>query len=351
MPLSSIHHPFADHEAAIDVLRDIATHIQIESMFQMRHSHYQPLDLPPPVVTSYDQFPQAQQRRFQAQKLRDYLHDIYFSHEQLPLTTAQNQTGNEPMVNTLQRGLDRHFYQQLHNANQGRGYWDHGWQMIRHERNDILAVKDNLTIKLKPHQYRWVESSEQGADIAVRLPKNQLENGFYVAIGEAGPVLEAGLELYFNVRAEGASSLMSAMTQALNILQLPFMFKMLYEPQEYRRYDAGILSIRCADYSLVRTALQPIYDQLCSDFDAQIPLLTLPLAPGIGLAEEPNNEPHNFGLHRCQLIAHGLLAAWENQEDPEQRLRLIQQQFEQQHIDLQAPHLNTRSANLYLPLV
>ncbi len=69
-----------------------------------------------------------------------------------------------------------------------------------------------------------------------------------------------------------------------------------------------------------------------------VPLFTKAIAPGVGVAEEPDTEPFEFGVNRCQLVTDGLLAAWVNgEESPEQRMDAIRQQFALHGIDLQRP--------------
>ncbi len=345
---------------SLDVLTDIVTCIQIQSAFDIQHSRYQPLDLPEAVIHRYRQLPEALQRRYQCQKLRDYLYGIYFSHEQdlvvemdvNPENAAENARNEPPLRNDSIRGINRTFYEQIQDANQGQGYFDAGWQITELSPTHRMVQKQGLTVQIDPgyHLSPGDRAAQMGEWVAIRLPKNRLENSFYVAVSNAGVPHGAGVAIYFNVNPTGAVTLMQHFTQALNRRQIAFTLKLLYDPTDYGRYDAVTLCLERHHYPEIVPLLKQIYQQTQSEFSPAVPLFTKPLALGLGIAEAPEAEPHDFGLHRCQLVAKGLLAAWETgNETPEQRLSYIHQTFAQSQIHLQFPYLNPGSLDVYLP--
>ena len=80
-------------------------------------------------------------------------------------------------------------------------------------------------------------------------------------------------------------------------------------------------------------------------------MFTKKLAPGLGLAEEPNlkfNEVESFGMNRCQIIANGLLEAQaQGNDSPEARLDSIVQQFSLVNLDWERAYLNGNSEDIY----
>jgi hypothetical protein len=352
---------FLNLSYSLDVLNEIVTCVQIKSAFDIQHFQYPPLNLPAAAIERYYQLPQALQRRYQCQKLRDYLYGIYFSHEQdLAADRASDEVGDEasdenrPLKNDSMRGINRTFYGQIQATNQGKGYFDEGWQVIGLSPNHLMVQKQGLTVQIKPnfHLRPSDRAAQIGETVAVRLPKNRLENGFYVAVGDAGLVPEtaSSVEIYFHVSPTGAMALMQWLTQALNPRQIAFAFKILYDPIDYGRYDAGKLRLERHRYPEAAPLLKQIYQQTQAEFGSTVPLFTKSLLPGLGLAEVPKTEPQDFGLHRCQLVAQGLLAAWDTgKETPEQRLNCICQQFAQNQIDPQFLYLNPGSTDIYPP--
>jgi hypothetical protein len=105
------------------------------------------------------------------------------------------------------------------------------------------------------------------------------------------------------------------------------------------------------DYELVREIVANVYHQNQSVFKQEIPLFTLELAPGLGLAEEPDKKfgsEESFGMNRCQIIANGLLMAWQQEENSAAgRITAICEQFSELGIDWQRPYLNADSKNVY----
>ena len=64
--------------------------------------------------------------------------------------------------------------------------------------------------------------------------------------------------------------------------------------------------------------------------------------------DAPGKAPCPFGIHRCQLVASGLLAAWAAGDDTSGgRLAAIQQQFAALGLAWQRPYLNANSEDLY----
>ena len=89
-------------------------------------------------------------------------------------------------------------------------------------------------------------------------------------------------------------------------------------------------------------------------FQPEIPLFTKQLAPGLGLAEEPDYKfgpQESFGRNRCQIIANGLMEAWHKGDElPYSRMDAIVQHFSLLGIDWRRAYLNASSEDIYTPL-
>ncbi len=159
------------------------------------------------------------------------------------------------------------------------------------------------------------------------------------------------VRIYFNLTPDGAVGVMGSLTQQLNERNIPFDFKVLYNPQDYQRHDSGVLYFDKSNYELVHQILQKVYQENQSHFKAEVPLFTLQLAPGLALAEEPNQkfaEQESFGMNRCQIIANGLLEAWyQDKNFPDEKMQYIFEQFSISGIDLNHTYLNADSEYLY----
>lgn len=258
-------------------------------------------------------------------------------------------------------GIDEGFYTQLHASNHGTGYFDPGWEVLRCEPDGSLAIsRGGLTMYAEPDKHLASDAPipQRGDWIAIAMPKNRLENGFYIAISNFGIEQQSdtvGLgRIYFNMTSDGARALMDSVTYELNNICVPFSFQMLCHPGAFGRYDSGILNFEQKDYLTIRKALPTIYSQNQSYFYSQIPLFSKFLAPGLGLAEEPKQkiiDRQSFGMNRCQIVANALLETWEKGRDSsEARMQAIHQHFAQLGIDLHRPYLNPNSEDIYTPL-
>lgn len=347
----------------LKVLQDIVQKVEIKSDFSIHHPDYKPLELPVEAVERFQKMPGDIQQKYLSLQLRGFLYGIYYNGS-MRSALALDGEGNSlalDLENNTFLGLDLGFYERLHNSNCGEGYFDSDWAITKEEPDGSLVVtKGGLRLHIQRNKhFQAVEKAALiGDSVAIRLPKNRVQNGFYMAVGNAGfSCFQEGanqpvtVRIYFNLTPEGAVAVMGALTQELNELAIPFSFKVLYNPKEYGRYDSGVLYFDKRDYEAVRKVCQIVYTGHQSHFNSEIPLFTKQLAPGLGLAEEPDQkfaEKESFGMNRCQIVANGLLKAWyQGNDSTEGRMQAIYEQFYTLGIDLQRVYLNANSEDIY----
>ncbi|KAF3886535.1 MULTISPECIES: T3SS effector HopA1 family protein [Nostocales] len=349
----------------LSTLQDIAKKVEIQSNFCICHPDYKPLKLPDEVVSRFQQLPLNLQHKFLNSQLCNFLYGIYYNGAAQTLLALDAELMDSTKLQNLENntflGVDLGFYEQLHRANNGKGYFDPGWQVLRLESDRTLAVKKGeLTLHIE--RERHLQGVEQyalvGDSVAIKMPPNLVQNGFYMAVGDAGPQSHARtlinsqlVRVYFNLSPEGAVAVMGSLTRQLNTMFIPFSFKALYNPSDYERYDTAVLYFERSDYRIIRLVLQSIYTKYQSYFSQEVPLFTKLLAPGLALAEEPDNkfsEKESFGLNRCQIVANSLLEAWQQgNESKVNRMVLMIKHFGKQGIELQRPYLNAESEDIY----
>ncbi len=351
----------------LETLIDIASNIQIEPNFCIRHPNYQPFALPETVAARFGQNPEALQHKYLTLLLRNFLYGIYYNGSLQTVLTLNADSSAYPQHQNLENystfGIDWQFYEQLHTSNHSVGYFDPDWQVLRQEPDGRLAVtKGGLTLYVEPncHLKATIQSPKVGELVDIWMPKNRLSNGCYIAISNVAqricnPDYDLGLgRIYFNFTPNGAIAMMDSLTQHLNTVSIAFNFQVLYNPYGYGRYDSGILYFESDDYSVVRKVLQVVYPEHQSHFHNEVPLFTKFLAPGLSLAEEPTQKfaaQESFGMNRCQILANALLEAWQKgKNSAHERMRVISQHFALLGIDLQRPYLNPSSEDIYAPL-
>jgi hypothetical protein len=349
------------HQELMTVLADIARNVEIRDDFSIHHPDYKPWEVPAEAVARFQQMPAQVKRKFLSLQLRSFLYGIYYngSMRSALALDAPEHSRQLDLENSTLMGIDMTFFQRLHDSNCGTGYFDPDWTILKAAEDRSLVVKKGglrLYIDREQHLTAAQQQAAVGDVVAIKLPKNMMQNGFYMAVGNLGfnrqQAADTLVRIYFSLTADGAITVMNSLTQMLNESKIIFSFKVLYNPQDYQRFDAGVLYFDKRDYATVSGILNLIYTQHRSYFLPHIPLFTKQLAMGLGLAEEPDlkfSERESFGMNRCQIVADGLLTAFDEGKDAStERMNAILAQFSQVGIDLQHPYLNSDSENIYL---
>jgi hypothetical protein len=136
--------------------------------------------------------------------------------------------------------------------------------------------------------------------------------GHYVMMGR--PMHEAGtgrqVRFYWNLSIDAATAFVNEITRRFERARIPFQAKLPVHPGGFSRADGGVLYLGDDD---VDASIDPIlgtYARLRTGMRDDVPLYTLPLAPGLSFAESPPSGD-SFGMHRSDLIAEGLVRAHE----------------------------------------
>jgi len=352
-------------------LIDIIYRLEIESPYCIKHPDYKSLELPESAISRFQQLPSELQSKYLSQQLRSFLYGIYYNgslKRDLARDAETNLALNQNLENNTLLGVDVTFYNRLHESNRGEGYLSYNWQVVKEEMDGTLAVqRDGLTLHIEPNVLRQAATRlryPQAADktpsigdlVAIKLPKNLVQNGFYVAVGNAASASNRQhlVRVYFNLTPDGAVAVMDSLTAQLNSIPIAFTFKALYNPSDYGRYDSAVLYFDKKDYAVIHPVLERVYAEFDMYFQEQVPLFTKMIAPGLAIAEEPNQkfaDQESFGLNRCQIVANGLIEAWHQGNDtPEARITSIMQQFSLRKVALERPYLNANSKDIYTPL-
>lgn len=340
-------------------IQDIIHKIEIVSYYSIQHPNYKTPELTEQGVSRFQKLPLDLQRKYLAIQLRGFLYGFYYNGS---LKKADSESTNVALNPDLENnsflGVDIGFYDRLHDNNRGEGYWSKDWLVVKEETDGALAVhKGGLTVHIERdiHLAPKDKAVNIGSVVAIKLPKNVVQNGFYMAVGNAAAHGEQEIvRIYFNLSPEGAVAVMDGLTTQVNALSVPFTFKALYNPSDYGRCDSAVLYFDKHNYDTIRPVLARVYTENKSYFGGSVPLFTKLLAPGLALAEEPNSkftERESFGMNRCQIIANALLDVWQQDNDtPAGRLASILQHFSMLEIELQRPYLNPQSEDIFTPL-
>jgi HopA1 effector protein family len=352
--------PVAVDPELMAVLEDIARNVEIRDDFSIHHPSYKPLEIPAEAVERFQKMPEQMRQKFLSLQLRSFLYGIYYNggmRSALALD-SDDQAVQLDLENNTVLGIDMAFFQQLHDANCGTGYFEEGWKVLREVEDGGVLVQGG-GLRLYVERERYLREAEQQAKVgdvvAVRMPKNRMQSGFYMAVSNLGfsrpQAGNALVRVYFNVTAEGSIKVMRSLTRELNEINIPFSFKVLYNPKDYNRFDSGVLYFDGQHYEAVAKVLKGVYSECRSHFVNKIPLFTKQIALGLGVAEEPDNkfaDQESFGMNRCQIMTNGLLNSFfQSKKNDKARIKMILNEFNLAGIDINNAYLNCGSQRTY----
>lgn len=244
---------------------------------------------------------------------------------------------------------------QLSQANRSRDRWDGGWVIYQ------LGADGRISAQ-KGERSRWAVVGEYATGKAPGMPPRvgdtvhmrvcpgsaDVQAGFYFSFGETLSDQfdeHALLRYYFNIRAAGAAALLSAVSAQFNHYAIPYRYKTLSDAASYVRADAAVLYVAKRYHSIAAALLKALGDPLGAWLRPETPMFCKTLRPGVGIAEEPGTG-ESFGMHRCRLVAEGIVDAWTmGTQSVAARLEAVEKRFSASGISLERPYLNARSVD------
>ncbi len=245
-------------------------------------------------------------------------------------------------------------------ANRGRGAWEPGWRWRRFAGPDRVEVErygvvfhcgaDLVRLSASPAEPR------PGAPCRVRVPAETrgLQPGCWSVLGETDPrdpdEAPGLLRVYWHLLPAAAPRLVHHLTSELNARRLPFRLKLLADPRNYRRADAGVLYLDPRDWKAARPVVGRAYREVKGRLRPEVPRLAAHLGPGLGLSEG-RADGASFGTGACVLIARALVAAFAAGEvTPAARRRAVADAFRAAGLDPRHPYRAPGSRAVYRPL-
>jgi hypothetical protein len=254
----------------------------------------------------------------------------------------------------------RVFVDELSKANCGTGTWEPGWVIEALEDDGTLVVhkqRDDLTFWAQPEQFRPMHGRIVVGSVGrLRLGKELREMlpGYYTILGDADqPTDDTGapvdiVRLYWRLTAEISPLWIRELTRRFNNARVPFHAKVQSDPGAYFRADAGVLYVSRADLADVMALVPGLHLAVSTHLADPPPMFTKRLARGLAVAEDPG-DGRSFGQHRCQLVAEGLVRAFENGKTALHGLtNAVAARFAEEGLVITRPWLNAGSSQRYV---
>lgn len=246
------------------------------------------------------------------------------------------------------------FVAALARSNSGRGQWDDGWDVLAVEPDGGLRVeRDGIVLSVaRGAWHAGGNAPEPGTRVRIGPLRDEpaLAPGFLTLLGDASLPRDPHaplLRYYWNCTPSGAALLANLLTNLLNRESIPFRLKVVDDPTAYARADTVVLYVEPGRHDDVAPLLAEVHARVGLHLRSAVPALTLELAPGLGLAEDPGGD-ESFGQQRCRVLAEGILRAWEQRRRaPEARLLAVAERFAEAGISFEAPFCNPGSPAAY----
>jgi hypothetical protein len=241
--------------------------------------------------------------------------------------------------------------QLLSEANTTPNGFDPFWKVYAIDnQGNAFVSKNSFQRQLMPNQWVFDNPAETrlqvGTLVKLLLPKEDttVQPVFYHVRGtELVPQQVELVRVYFHTTFEGSLALVRDLTTTFNEYRLPFLFKCLNHPDLYTRADSAVLYVSKFDFRLAYSLLRPIVARLAPHLQTTVPLFTRALWPGVSFAEDPAHGL-SFGIHRCGLVAEGLLEAHRKKATTgAKQFAEVQRTFAKNGIDIARIYLNPNS--------
>lgn len=206
------------------------------------------------------------------------------------------------------------FLTKLRAANPVAARYQDGWTVMRAEANGVWIADAAQQPRFAALNEIVPLANAIAPGLPVRLvPQRDLVTGpagHFVIIGRPGfdPQTGRQIRFYWNLAPEGAAPFLREIGTRLERRRIPFQAKVPVDPVRYARTDCGVLYLNDEEVEAARDAIAATYQMLRENLRPAVPLFTREIAPGLAIAESPPTR-ESFGMHRCGLIAEGLLAA------------------------------------------
>jgi len=173
--------------------------------------------------------------------------------------------------------------------------------------------------------------------------------GHYMILGRTvhDPSTGRQVRFYWSLAPDGAAAFLREIGARLERRRIPFQAKVPVRPDGYGRTDAGVLYLGDDDVAAASDAIAATYRALRGSVREPVPMFARALAPGLGFAESPPTRD-SFGMHRCDLIAEGLVWAFERGAgDDDARYAVLRERLTKYGFELGAFERNPTSCYPY----
>lgn len=186
--------------------------------------------------------------------------------------------------------MDSHFMNQLnfkyHSLEDSQEWVINSWdkEKIYIERDDIRAYIDRNNVN-----YKTKLISESTMIINFPLLELYRQPGFIVRNGKNKLHSSLLTRIYINIKPFHSEWILGSLSKLFDSLNIPFYLKILAHPRMYLRCDSCVVYVSTNDLLSVIDIILNSINKNNIKLMTRVPLMTMKVANGIGIADEPND--------------------------------------------------------------
>jgi hypothetical protein len=264
-------------------------------------------------------------------------------------------SGSPAAAEPFTPGGSRDLAETLRAAHAGTFRFGRGWRVRRvSSTGRVAAERDGELQLLGSADYVAVArpglAPRVGHEIAASARRDSLaaSPGYWLTMHPRWPERELQpplVRIYWSAR--DLPALVRALTATLLDSSEPWALKVPVDSALHARRDGAVLYLARADYAALAPAVRGAADAVRGVLVPEEPPLTLRLAPGVGLAEDPGGD-HSFGTSRCLLVAEGIAVAVRSGEyGGEAMIGAVLARMRDAGVDPELAHLEPGSERTY----
>ena len=286
-----------------------------------------------PLSDNFSRFvrlPESFRQAFLQQQVKDFLYETF--------CLGDRSFGDAAIAanNELSGGIHSELLNRLIASNYGQGYFDAGWQVVEDLGEELAVMKQGVVIYVEKHRHLQDEDALMNWDaVSIRLPEYRFEPGFYVAVGDAGPVVSTpSIEFYMAAEASAVTVVLEAVTKSFNAVgeAIPYTLRLPYQLGGYRAQATGAETVALRTVESAGDRAVIVLEEIvraCSCLSAIAPedlvdwdkpalrpdcsIFAYPIFPGVSMAVADSDADWFGGWADrscCEALAQVLVAHW-----------------------------------------
>ncbi|MDD4762000.1 MAG: T3SS effector HopA1 family protein [Candidatus Pacebacteria bacterium] len=243
--------------------------------------------------------------------------------------------------------MDSHFMNQLYNKYLSLED-SQEWVISSWDKEYVYIGRDDIRAYIDRNHVDNKTNLSIGSSMILKFPLLELyrQPGFIVRNGKIK--LQSGLltRIYINIKSFHSGWILGSLSELLDNLCIPYYLKILAHPKMYLRCDSCVVYVATEDLLRVTDIILDSIERNNIKLMGRVPLMTMQLAKGIGIADEPSDilsDQMSYGQWVSSLFVTNSL----NVDDPKVIAKKVEMEIIKLGRNPECPYLRSDRTSLY----